>query len=319
VGARAFVVAAAVAVTACSSVPSALPGDRGDSVSASPVVALTTASRPAHSRGACGWRRTTSYRHVVWIWMENRDYQEVLGGGAAPRLASYAKRCGLATNYLAVAHPSLPNYLAAVSGSTHGIGTDCDPSSCSQRGPSLYGQLDSAGSTWRGFAESMRSHCDTGSYDSYAARHNPAVYFTAIRSRCRSWDVAMGGTGGPFAYGLAHRALPAFTFVTPNLCDDGHDCSTSTADAWLGTWLDRIVASPAYLTGDVVVFVTWDEGIGSDQRVGTVLIGPTVPVGTRSSLRFTHYSLLRTTEELLGLPLLGNAASARSMRTAFRL
>ena len=252
--------------------------------------------------------------------MENRTYSSVLGSGsAAPKLSSYAAKCGLATASYAVTHPSLPNYLAATSGSTGGVSSDCSPGSCPQKRGSLFGQIQSVGKQWRSYVESMSSKCSLSSSGSYATKHNPAVYFTPIRSQCRAWDVAMGGSSGNFATALSHSALPAFSLVTPNLCHDGHDCSTSTADSWLGTWLGRITSSAAYRAGDTAVFVTWDEGVGSDQHIATVVIAPTVPRGLRSSTRFTHYSLLRTTEDLLGVPRLGAAAGARSMQPVFHL
>ena len=270
--------------------------------------------------GPCGWRPTTTYRHVIWLWMENRTYSAVLGSGAAaPHLASYASRCGLATSYDAVTHPSLPNYLAATSGSTGGVHSDCGPDQCPQKRASLFGQLQAAGRQWRSYEEAMPRSCALSPASPYAPKHNPAVYFTPVRSRCAAWDVPMGGAGGAFAKALAARALPAFSFVTPDLCHDGHDCSTSTADSWLGTWLGRITASAAYRAGDTVLFLTWDEGVGSDQHIATAVIAPSVPRGLRVSTPYTHYSLLRTTEELLGLPRLGAAATARSMRAAFHL
>jgi hypothetical protein len=248
--------------------------------------------------------------------MENRSYGQILGSHpAAPRLASYARRCAVATSYYAITHPSLPNYLAAVSGSTGGVRSDCSPSQCPQHRNSLFAQLVTHGKQWRSYAQSMSSRCDRSSYGRYAARHNPAVYFPGIRSTCTQWDLPMGGTSGRFASALQHQALRPFTFVTPNLCSDGHDCSTASADRWLGSWLDRIVSSPTYAAGHTAVFVTWDEGVGSDNRVATVVIAPSVTPGTRAKARFTHYSLLRTTEELFGLPLLGAAARARSMRS----
>ena len=252
--------------------------------------------------------------------MENRTYTSVLGNGSAsPSLTSYAAKCGLATASYAVTHPSLPNYLAATSGSTGGVTSDCSPGSCPQNRRSLFAQIQSAGKQWRAYVESMPSNCSAASSGTYAVKHNPAVYFTPVHARCRSWDVPMGGSSGAFATALTHSALPAFSFVTPNMCHDGHDCSTSTADSWLGTWLGRITASPAYRAGDTAVFVTWDEGVGSDQHIATVVLAPTVPRGLRSTTRFTHYSLLRTTEDLLGLPRLGSATGARSMQSAFHL
>jgi phospholipase C len=257
---------------------------------------------------------------VIWIWMENRTYASVLGNSSeAPKLSSYAAKCGLATQYYATTHPSLPNYLAATSGSTGGVTSDCGPAQCPQHRSSLFAQVQRAGKAWRSYTESMPRNCDLASAGRYATKHNPAVYFTPVRSFCKTHDVPMGAGKGAFATALAQRTLPAFSFVTPDLCHDGHDCSTSTADSWLGTWLARITSSAAYHAANTAVFVTWDEGVGSSQRIATVVIAPTVPRGTRVAAHLTHYSLLRTTQELLGLPLLGASAHARSMRSAFHL
>jgi len=321
----------AVLATACASgSPAAAPGSgsttgsatNGGTVSGSPSpspsVRVEGASYSAST--PCGWRTSAKYRHVIWIWMENRTYTSVLGSGSsAPKLASYAGKCGLATNYYAITHPSLPNYLAATSGSTGGIRTDCAPSSCPQKRSSVFGQIQAAGGQWRAYNESMPSNCFQSATSSYAPKHNPAAYFTPVRSRCRSWDIPMGGTSGAFAGALANRTLRAFSFVTPNICHDGHDCSTSTADTWLGGWLGRITSSAAYRAGDTAVFVTWDEGVGTNQHIATVVIAPTVPRALRVSTHLTHYSLLRTTEDLLGLAHLGAAANARGMLTAFHL
>jgi hypothetical protein len=317
----AIVAALAVLVAGCS-------GGSSGGGAAGPLPHTGTATSAATqvegtsytSSTPCGWKSTTTYRHVIWIWMENRTYSSVLGSGAsAPKLASYAGKCGLATRYYGVTHPSLPNYLAATSGSTGGVSTDCGPTQCPQQRSSLFGQVTKAGRQWRSYVESMPSKCSRTISGRYAPKHNPAVYYSPIRTQCRSWDVPMGGSSGAFATALSQRTLRAFSFVTPDMCHDGHDCSTSTADAWLGTWLGRIVTSAAYRAGDTAVFVTWDEGVGSDQHIATVVIAPTVPAGTRSSTHFTHYSLLRTTEQLLGLPALRAAADARSMRSAFHL
>lgn len=314
----------ALTVVACgdSATPAAGPSHRGDAPARTGRTSAGGNGSTARADGhrPCGWRARPAYRHVIWIWLENRTYESVLGGSAAaPDLARYARDCGVATDYQAITHPSLPNYVAAVAGSTGGITSDCSPTDCPVSLPSLYAQVTASGRRWAGYAESMATACDRGSYDDYAARHNPAVYFPSLRADCLRHDRPMGGARGAFAAALAADRLPAFTFVTPNLCHDGHDCSTSVADRWLGGWLDRIVASPAYAAGRTVVFVTWDEGVGEDNRVATVVVGPTVPPATRSGRAFTHYSLLRTTEQILGLPFLGSAATAPSMRRDFHL
>src|SRR5207245_7800135 len=133
-------------------------------------VLATTASTSA----PCGRAASASYRHVIWIWMENRSYSQVLGSSSpATHLKAYARRCGVATAYYALTHPSLPNYLAAVSGSTGGVTSDCSPASCPQRRPTIFRQLNRRGLAWSSLAESMTTPCDRASYGRYAARHNP--------------------------------------------------------------------------------------------------------------------------------------------------
>src|SRR5262249_62409466 len=102
--------------------------------------------------------------------------------------------------------------------------------------------------------------------------------------------------------------------------NDMHDCGVATGDAWLRRWVTRIVTSRVYRSGGTALFITWDEGNLASNQVATIVVAPTTPRGTRSGAPFTHYSLLRTAEELLGIRAkLGAAATARSMRAAFRL
>src|SRR5205085_7385958 len=103
------------------------------------------------------------------------------------------------------------------------------------------------------------------------------------------------------------------------LCNDTHDCSIGTGDAWLATWIPRIVAGPNYQAGNTLVVLSWDEGVGTSNQIPTIVVGPSVPAGTVDGASANHYAMLRTTEELLGLPALGAAASAPSLRAAFHL
>ena len=259
-----------------------------------------------------------TYAHVIWIWMENHSYSEIVGSPAAPYLNSLASDCGLATNYTAVTHPSLPNYVAATSGNTWGIADDNPPSSHPLAASSIFQQAGSAGS----YEESMPSSCDLTSSGTYAVKHNPEAYYTNIRTACAANDVPMGTTSsGAFAAALGSGNLPKFSFVTPNLCNDMHDCSVQTGDAWLQSWVPKITASPAYQAGNTVLFITWDEDDSSSaNHVATIVVSPYTAPGTKSATAFTHYSLLRTTEQLLGITtFLGNAAGAASMRAAFGL
>jgi len=99
-----------------------------------------------------------------------------------------------------------------------------------------------------------------------------------------------------------------------------HDCSVATGDAWLKRWVPRILASSAYASGTTALFITFDEGSGSSNHVATVVVSPTTPPGTRARSAFDHYSLLKTTEQLLGISsYLGHADDSRSMRPAFHL
>jgi phosphatidylinositol-3-phosphatase len=156
----------------------------------------------------------------------------------------------------------------------------------------------------------MRSSCDrTDSYP-YAVRHNPEAYYTLSSTLCSFADLSSFGIG----------SLRRFTFVTPNLCNDMHDCDASVGDRWLSAFLPSILASADYQAGRTVVFLTWDEDDGrAGNHVPTLVVSEWTRPGTQSSSAFTHYSLLRTTENLLGVPPLGKAASAPSMESAFHL
>jgi phospholipase C len=260
--------------------------------------------------------------HVIWIWMENKPFDAIVGSASAPFENALASACGLATNYRAVSHPSLPNYIAATSGGTQGIADDEPPSAHPLDVASIYSQVKSAGKTWRDYEESAPANCSLTSSGQYAVKHDPAAYYTSIRSDCAARDVPMGTTtSGNFLNDLTNGTLPAFAFVTPDLCNDTHDCPVSTGDAWLQSWFTKILASPTYATGRTVVFVNWDEDDDSaSNHVPLIAVNPSIPAGTRTGTLFDHYALLRTTEQLLGIgTYLGKAADAPSMVSAFNL
>jgi len=268
----------------------------------------------------CGTRsgRPATFVHVIWIWMENHSYGQIIGSPDAPHIDAIAHACGLATNYRAVSHPSLPNYIAATSGGTWDIADDDPPSAHPLEVDSIFEQARSS----RSYEESMPSNCDQASSGEYAVKHNPEAYYTRIRAACRRRDVPLRSTSsGSFARALRTGRLPAFSFVTPNLCHDMHDCSPRVGDAWLARWVSAITASASYRYGSTVLFITWDENDGSvGNQVAAIVVSPFTPAGTRSGEALTHYSLLRTTEDLLGIRAhLGRAARASSMRSAFGL
>jgi hypothetical protein len=263
--------------------------------------ATISASRP------CGGVSTATYSHVVWIMLENVGYS-VIGSPSAPYLNALAGECGLATNDLAISHPSLPNYIALTSGSTQGITDDGEPSTHVLKVPSIFSELNG---NWRTYAESMPSTCDRVTSGDYAARHNPAVYYSPIAATCERNDVPLG---------LPMNMAAAFTMIVPNICDDMHSCPVSTGDQWLRRYVPLILQSPQYRSGSLVLFITFDENDNQAvNRVPTIVVAPSVPYGQRVPAPYTHYSLLRTTETLLRVPLLGGARTAPSMISRFHL
>jgi phosphatidylinositol-3-phosphatase len=288
------------------------------STTSSSTLAPTTTTSP-HPSGPCGATTAppATYEHVVWIVMENKTYSQIIGSSNAPYINILADQCGLATSFYAEAHPSLPNYIAMTSGSTQGITDDNGPSSHPLTAPSIFSQL---GTGWRSLEESMPSNCYLSNSGLYAVKHNPAAYFTNIRTQCATQDQPLSDPPDLSA---------KFTFITPNLCDDMHSCPTASdvatetrnGDKWLATWMPKILSSSQYQSGSMAVFLTWDEDdYSSTQHIATVAISPSTLPGTKAGTTFNHYSLLRTSEQLLGITTyLGNASTAASMRRDFNL
>jgi phospholipase C len=259
------------------------------------------------------------YKHVIWIWMENHSYHQVIGSDDAPFENSLAHACGLATDYRAVTHPSLPNYLAAVGGSTFGVKADQYPSVRPINAPSVFSEVSRSGRQWRTYRESMSSNCHPMGHAGFA--RNPPPYFAGARTLCPRWDVPMGTVRhGLLATALNKDRLPAFSLMIPNLCDSTHSCPVASGDIWLSRWINRIITSSPYRHGTTAIFLTWDEGKHDlGQHVPMIVISPTTAPGTTSGRDFGHYSLLRTTAGLLGITPPGHAAGASSMQKPFGL
>jgi hypothetical protein len=276
---------------------------------------------PAPAAAPCGTKATPPavWPHVIWIWMENKQRDDVIGNPAAPYESGLAATCGTARQYSSVASPSLPNYLAATAGRDFGVTDDRSPSDHDVTADNLFRQVRARGLDAVSYQEDMPGHCVLEPAGLYVVKHNPAAYYRGgdDRAACRRDNVPLGNTiTGPFARALDDGTLPAFAFITPNLCNDSHDCAVKRGDVWLSVWLRRILSSRSYLAGNTAVFVMWDE----PTVIPNIVISPTTRPGSAPTTPFDHYSLLRTTEEMLGIPThLGRAAGARSMRSAFRL
>jgi hypothetical protein len=252
-----------------------------------------------------------SLGRVFFVIFENREYSQVIGNATAPNFNSLASEGALLTQYYAITHPSLPNYLALIAGQTFGIVSDCE--TCYQNAPILSDQLEAAGKTWRAYLEGMPAACFDYTVNPYAKRHNPFIYFVSVRSdegRCLSRLVPFD----QFAVDMSQDALPDFVWITPDICNDAHDCSLATADAWLGTLVDQIRSSSAY-GPDSLIVITFDEGVSNagccglakGGRVATILLSPMIHPGVQDSTEYTHYSLLAMLEKGWGLDLLGLA------------
>jgi hypothetical protein len=244
--------------------------------------------------------RLPDFTHVVLVVFENHEATSIAGNPDALTFNILARRYATLTNYDAVAHPSLPNYLALVSGSTHGISSDC--TDCVVRARSLADTLAGAGKSWKTYAEDLPYPGFTGaSAGRYAKKHDPFLYFRDVAgSRARRNRVVPFTR---FRSDLAARRLPDFSLVVPNLCDDMHDCSVATGDAWLKAHVVPLLHSAAL--GDGVVFVVFDEGTsdtGGGGRVEALALGPMVRRGARFTKATNHYGLLRTIEDAWSLP-----------------
>jgi len=284
-----------------------------------PATTTTTTTQPAS--GPCGTRSAppAQYTHVIWLWMENKTYSQVIGSSSAPYTTQLAQQCATAKNYAIVGSPSLPNYIGATAGQTFGIGDDNPPSSHVLTADNLFRQVRAKGGTEKSYQESMPSNCALSNSGTYAVKHNPAAYYTggSDRTACTADNVPMGTTSsGPFLNDLNNNTLPTFSFITPNLCNDTHDCSVATGDAWLKAWVPKILASPAYQSGNTALVIMYDEYTA----IPNVFISPSTHPGTALTTSVNHYALLRTTEEMLGITsYIAGAASAPSMRNAFNM
>jgi hypothetical protein len=226
--------------------------------------------------------------HIIVIVFENRERSDLLNSGTAPTFVSLARRYAEASNYRAVAHPSLPNYLALVSGSTYGVRENCIE--CSFAGPTIGDQLTQAGLPWSAYAEGYPSS------SRFAKRHVPFLYFPDVPDHVvRLAD-------------FAPRRLPAFSLVIPDLCHDMHDCPPLVGDGWLRRFIKPLLTVPR-----TAVFVAFDEGttaVGGGGHVPFIAAGTAVLPHSRFENVTSHYGLLRTIELALGLPALGRARGA---------
>lgn len=271
---------------------------------------------PLNPGPATGLPRSAA-SHVIVMVMENEESTSVIGSPSAPYTNALAHRYGLARASFAIGHPSLPNYLALTSGSTQGASSDC--TTCHFAAPNVVDQLEGAQISWKAYLEDLPSPCFTGAgAGGYAKKHNPFGYYDDIASsptRCRK----LVGFAS-LQHDLRSGTLPTFAWISPNLCDDGHDCGLASADGFLARTVPLLLAE---LGPEGFLVLTWDEG-SSDRgccgglarggEIATILAGPGVRRGAVERAPIDHYGVLGTIEQALGLPPLAGAADPRSGR-----
>ncbi len=253
------------------------------------------------------------FGHAVVVVFENHSASRILGQTGSP-FRWLAHRYARLTRYDAVAHPSLPNYLALVSGSTQGVHHDC--TRCVFRGPTLAGTLAAHSRTWKMYVEHLPLYRSQGARITGPEKARlPFLYFGGRAARRVTVPLSV------FFRDLRARRLPSFSLVIPDLCHDMHSCSVATGDRWLRRFL-RPLLEPGALRR-TAVFIVFDEGPrhdtgGGGGRVAAIVAGPLVRPHSVSVAPLDHYSLLRTIEDAFGLPAIGHSAAARPITGIWR-
>jgi acid phosphatase len=245
--------------------------------------------------------------------VENHSLAEMRDG--MPKTYAFATQHAYATDYTAIRHPSLPNYLAIAAGSTMGVGDDDDPSAHPLDGDNVFRQALASGRTAKVYAESMPQPCALTSSGRYAVRHNPWTYFSspADRAACRRFDVDATRLGPDSAAGT----LPNVGLVIPDVIDDAHDGTLAQADAWISGQIDTLTRGPDWRAGRLAIVVTADE---DDSHSGNKVL---TVVATKDqsprvvSTPLSHYSLTGFLEDVLHAPHLREARTAPSLADAF--
>src|SRR6266571_439586 len=244
------------------------------------------------------------FGHVTIVVLENTDFSSSVG--SMPYLDSLVAKYGLATNYYADTHPSIGNYFTLTTGQILTNDDGQTPSSFPVSSANIASLLQAAGKTWKDYPETNGT---------YYVRHDPLQYFTNInKANLTSFT--------QFKTDLANHALPNFSWISPNGCNDAHDCGLDVADSWLQSNIDPLVKS-TYLQpgGDGLLIIVFDEDDGSEgNHVACVIVSPLlVSAGFQSSNSYKHENALQLMAAALGLNTsgLGAAAKAANMSEFF--
>jgi hypothetical protein len=297
---------------------------------------LAVATPGDASTGVGGGQPVPHYDHVFVIVEENHGYSDVIGNPAAPNFNALAQQYGLATAYYGVTHPSEPNYVAMLGGSTFGVKDDNPYYLNRVNKPSLISQLDGAGISWKAYLQGLPhagyqgicypANCN-GAPDKdplYVSKHNAIPNFsTSLNTKDWSRQVPIEQLG----VDLRRGTVPAFNYVIPDECHDQHGdppyCIDSgaigdqqdqrliaTGDRYLGQLVSTITGAGFWAKGNNAVAIVYDEGDDSagccgagsgGGRAATVVVTSHGPRGLRDSTPYNHYSLLQTIQRSFGL------------------
>src|SRR6266700_393624 len=287
--------------------------------------AADTATITATSEGKTGTCAVTvtaappgsvQFGHVFVVTEENTDYASVIGNSSMPYLNSLANQYGLATQYYANTHPSIGNYFMLATGQ---IITNNDSYSTVVTADNVVRRLLAAGKTWRSYAEDLPSVGYTGGdVGNYARKHNVFALLSDVANDTVQRKNLVPFT--QFATDLANGRLPHFSNIVPNLCNDAHDCSLTTADTWLRNNIAPLIASPTFQQ-DGLLIIVFDESAGDNTngggRIAWVVVGPKAKLGYQSTTLYQHEGTLRLTLEALGITHFPGAAAATPAMAEF--
>jgi hypothetical protein len=287
------------------------------------LAALGTACSPAYGGvpGSASVSAPAIKGTVFTIIFENHDEASVVNP-KVPYIWQLAQDNSKAAAYITSIHPSLPNYIVMTSGDKKGIGNDNDPlQSIKIPGQdNVMAQLDTAGIPWRAYMESMGQSCRMESDALYSAHHNPFLYYDHVTNDpayCAEHDVDMSNLDADLA---ADKFK--FVWITPNMCNDMHDCPAETTDAWLQALIPKLQASPGY-QNDGAIFIMFDEGstriLGAGADLPTIVLSPRlVSKGFVSNTRYDHRSYVATMEDIFKMPRLPTTVDAVPMSEFFQ-
>lgn len=259
---------------------------------------------------------------VFTIIFENHEKSEVIRP-QTPTFWDLAQEYATADAYITNLHPSLLNYIVMTSGDTNGITANVPPSQQSTDvAENLGEQLDAAGIKWRAYMEDMGEPCSEALNGDYVPHHNPFIYYTSLTDDAERCKERVVDFDEHFEEDLAKDEYK-YMWITPNMCNNMHNCGADVADAWLDEVVGKIMDSPGYKKGGAI-FVMFDEGsvriLGASADLPTIVVSDQLAEpGYATDTRFDHRSYLATVEDIFGLPRLPTTKDATPMNEMFQL